>query len=95
MVRAGAAFWYALVNFVDDDGPQRAGHIAFASLFAIFPFLIFLVALAGFIGQTAARVTEVVDAAPSAPVQRHPNGTIGLDHVVVASTDLDRTTASG
>jgi membrane protein len=52
--RIGIAFWYALVNFLADDGAQRAGHIAFASLFAIFPFLIFLVALAGFLGQSEA-----------------------------------------
>ena len=41
----------ALCDFIANDGPQRAGHIAFASLLAFFPFLIFLTSLAGFLGQ--------------------------------------------
>lgn len=38
-----------------------AGHLAFMSLLALFPFLIFLLALAGFVGQTdaAARFVEL------------------------------------
>ena len=36
-----------------------AGHIAYMGLFALFPFLIFLVALAGFLGQGAAADSSV------------------------------------
>ena len=36
-----------------------AGHIAYMGLFALFPFLIFLVALAGFLGQGAAADNSV------------------------------------
>ena len=40
--------WPALDHFVYDKGFIYAGYIAFASLFALFPFLLFLVTLAGF-----------------------------------------------
>lgn len=39
---------------LDDGGTLLAGHIAFASMFALFPFIIFLTTLAGEIGQSAA-----------------------------------------
>lgn len=39
---------------LDDGGTLLAGHIAFASLFALFPFLIFLTTLGGELGQSAA-----------------------------------------
>ncbi|WP_372027044.1 YihY/virulence factor BrkB family protein [Tistrella mobilis] len=38
-------------RFTRDGADQIAGHIAFASLFSMFPFLIVLVVLAGVIGQ--------------------------------------------
>ncbi len=38
-------------RFVADDGFALSGNIAFSSLLAFFPFLIFLTALAGFIGN--------------------------------------------
>ncbi len=44
----------ALVHLLDDGGTLLAGHIAFASLFALFPFLIFLTTLAGEVGQGGA-----------------------------------------
>src|SRR3954451_13402157 len=44
-------FWLAGYHFQKDDGWVLAGHIAYMSLFAIFPFLIFLLALAGALGQ--------------------------------------------
>ncbi len=46
--------WMALVHMLDDGGTLLAGHIAFASLFALFPFLIFLTTLAGEVGQGGA-----------------------------------------
>jgi membrane protein len=39
---------------LDDGGTLLAGHIAFAILFALFPFLIFLTTLAGELGQSEA-----------------------------------------
>lgn len=44
----------AIARFNADNGWIVAGHIAYMSLFALFPFLIFLLALAGFLGQGAA-----------------------------------------
>lgn len=46
--------WRAIVHFVEDDGPALAGYIAYAGLFALFPFVIFLTTLAGMIGQVEA-----------------------------------------
>jgi len=41
-----------ITRFLSHDGPVMAGHLAFLSLLGLFPFLLFLVALAGFVGQT-------------------------------------------
>ena len=46
-----------------------AGHIAYMGLFALFPFLIFLVALAGFLGQGAA-ADNSVELGPRAAARR-------------------------
>ncbi len=46
--------WLALVHMLEDGGTLIAGHIAFATLFGLFPFLIFLTTLAGELGQSAA-----------------------------------------
>jgi membrane protein len=51
--------WQASYNFDKDNGWMMAGHIAYMGLFALFPFLIFLVALAGFLGQGDAANTSV------------------------------------
>lgn len=47
-------FIEAITGFLEDNGLVMAGHLAFIALLSIFPFLIFLVALAGFFGQTEA-----------------------------------------
>lgn len=47
-------FFQASAGFLQDDGLMMAGHLAFVSMLAFFPFLIFLVALAGFLGRTDA-----------------------------------------
>ena len=46
--------WRAIVHFIDDGGTVLAGSIAFTTIFALFPFLIFLTTLAGEFGQEAA-----------------------------------------
>lgn len=43
--------WHASKHFAADDGTTFAGSIAYAALFALFPFLIFLTTLAAEIGQ--------------------------------------------
>ena len=53
------ALWCAATGFIANDGSTRAGYIAFASLFAVFPFLICLTALAGFAGRPE-MVDEIV-----------------------------------
>jgi len=47
-------FWRATVRFLDHDGPMLGGSIAFSVLLALFPFILFLVALAGLLGQDSA-----------------------------------------
>jgi membrane protein len=44
--------WQAILRLIDDGGMTYAGHIAFMTLFSMFPFLIFLTTLAGELGQT-------------------------------------------
>jgi membrane protein len=44
----------ALTRFIIDDGLTHAAAIAFDTLFALVPFLIFLVTLAGWVGQSEA-----------------------------------------
>lgn len=50
----GRAIISACRHFVSEEGPVVAGYLAFTCVFAIFPFLIFLLSLAGFIGQMQA-----------------------------------------
>ena len=54
------SIWRGLLHMLDDGGTLLAGHIAFAGLFALFPFIIFLTTLAGEMGQSAA-AQEFVD----------------------------------
>jgi membrane protein len=62
-LRIGATIvWRAIVHFIDDGGTVLAGSIAFTSLFALFPFLIFLTTLAGEFGQEEA-AREFIDLA--------------------------------
>ncbi len=44
----------ALQNFAKHDGMVMAGYLAFLTMLALFPFIIFLVSLAGFFGQSEA-----------------------------------------
>jgi membrane protein len=46
--------WQAVWHLVEDGGLTFAGHIAFMTLFSMFPFLIFLTTLAAEFGQTEA-----------------------------------------
>ena len=48
---AGAAAWEATVNLVRHEGLELSGYMSFMAILALFPFLIFVVAIAGFIGQ--------------------------------------------
>lgn len=52
----------AFMHFNADDGWAMASHVALSGLMAVFPFLIFVAALAGFIGQEplATRVAEIL-----------------------------------
>src|SRR5258707_4909641 len=52
----------SLGHLNDDDGWAMASHVALSALMAIFPFLIFVTALAGFIGnaQLAGTLTDLL-----------------------------------
>jgi membrane protein len=45
------ALWLALRHLLLEDGLVVAGYVAFAAVFALFPFVLVLLALAGFFGQ--------------------------------------------
>lgn len=51
MLRLFRTFYNAYWRFVADDGWAIASHIALSLLMSLFPFLIFLTALAGFLGR--------------------------------------------
>ncbi len=53
-VAVGKFFFSAITNFNKHDGMVMAGHLAFLGMLALFPFIIFLVALAGTFGQSSA-----------------------------------------
>jgi membrane protein len=64
--------WRAILHLVDDGGMTFAGHIAFMTLFSLFPFLIFLTTLAAQIGQSAAArefIQFALDALPKEVAQ--------------------------
>lgn len=52
--------YMAAENTVNHDGIEHAGYLAFLGLLALFPFLVFLVALAGIFGENFAQ-TELVE----------------------------------
>ena len=52
--RASRILRSAFDGFFEHEGDVLAGHLAFMTLLALFPFLIFLLALAGFLGHTEA-----------------------------------------
>ncbi len=60
-------FIQAIAGFLEDNGLVMAGHLAFIGLLSLFPFLIFLVSLAGFFGQTDAGQTVTTLAFDSMP----------------------------
>jgi membrane protein len=57
--RAFSVVKQAIVGFIRNGDALIAGHLAFMGLLTLFPFLIFLVALAGFAGNTEAGTTVV------------------------------------
>lgn len=48
---AGETMWEAVNNLIRHEGLELSGYVSFMALLALFPFLIFAVAIAGFIGQ--------------------------------------------
>jgi membrane protein len=42
----------AAVNTINHDGVEHAGYMAFLAILTLFPFLVFIIALAGFIGES-------------------------------------------
>ncbi|MBN8828498.1 MAG: YihY/virulence factor BrkB family protein [Sphingobacteriia bacterium] len=43
----------ALIDVIDHDGIEHAGYLSFIFILAIFPFLVLLISIAGFIGELA------------------------------------------
>jgi membrane protein len=68
--RTWTVVWDAISHFNADDGWAMASHVALSALMALFPFLIFVAAFAGTLGEEslANRVAEIVFAAWPAEV---------------------------
>ncbi len=45
------SMWRGIVSLIRHEGGEYAGYLAFLGLLSLFPFLVFFIALAGFIGQ--------------------------------------------
>ncbi|WP_308909688.1 YihY/virulence factor BrkB family protein [Pseudokordiimonas caeni] len=63
----GAIWRKAAARFLEHDGMGSAGNMAFIAMLSLFPFVIFLVAVSGFLGQTeqgVAAITFMMDALP-------------------------------
>jgi membrane protein len=60
MLREAVALaWDAGERLVDEDGLEMSGHVAFTAMLALFPFLVFLAALAGLVGDVHGAETFV------------------------------------
>lgn len=76
----------AFGHFNDDDGWAMASHVALSALMALFPFLIFVAAFAGSIGEAslADRVAELVftvwPAAVAQPIAAEVHRVLGPSH---------------
>ncbi len=53
-------FKYAISQYFDNGGMAAAGNMAFLAMLSMFPFIIFLIAVSGFLGQTE-RGLEVIN----------------------------------
>jgi len=67
--------WKAVANTVSHDGIEHAGYLAFLGLLAMFPFLVFIFAIVGFLGQGAAGAAFITSMLQTLP-----------DHVTAALT---------
>jgi membrane protein len=85
--RGAAVVWDAVGHFNADDGWAMASHVALSALMAVFPFAIFVTALAGFIGQgeLAAQVAAILfqtwPAEIAAPIAAEVQRVIAQAHV--------------
>lgn len=61
----------AATRFLADDGPALSGYLAFVGLLSLFPFLIFVVALAGFLGSSEFGTYVVAFVFENLPDQLH------------------------
>lgn len=54
--------WRATMRTINHDGLEMAGHMSFTAFTSLFPFLIFLAALAGYLGssEAAAQITDLM-----------------------------------
>lgn len=60
-------FWKAVVNTVNHDGIEHAGYLAFLGLLSMFPFLVFVFAIVGLMGEGAAGASFIADVLHALP----------------------------
>lgn len=89
----GYILWQAVRRFLAVHGPEHAGNMAFLGMLAIFPFLIFLLSLAGFLGQTGAGREAIAVLIENLPPEV-AGAIIGPIETIVANTRGDLLTGS-
>ncbi len=68
MIRASwTCLHKAIINTVNHDGIEHAGYLAFLGLLAMFPFLVFVFAIIGFLGEGQAGASFIAHALQALP----------------------------
>ena len=60
--------WQAAEKFAADDGWAIASYIGLTLLTSLFPFLIFVAAVAGFLGSASSRTRRRSSSSPNGPM---------------------------
>lgn len=94
LILAGRALWDAVARFNRKNGWVMSSHIAMSMMLALFPFILFIVALAGFLSQDV-NVDDLIDLVFGAWPDGVANPIIAEIHAVVISSSRQLITLGG
>jgi len=60
MIKLWRLFYESVNNLIDHDGVEHAGYMSFLTILSLFPFLIFITAITGFLGNSTIGI-EIID----------------------------------
>ena len=72
----------SIVDVIRQDGIEHAGYLAFLSILSLFPFLIFLVSIAGFIGASQGGIDLIKSILSAAPKEVIEALTPRIDEII-------------